>query len=61
MFYLKTCPKCKGDLYTDSDRYGWFISCLNCGYCCDVASMAEATNDSSGPKMGEGAVGALRA
>ncbi len=31
MFWFKSCPKCHGDLYRDSDAYGTYISCLQCG------------------------------
>ena len=27
-----SCPRCAGQLYEDSDRYGRFLSCLSCGY-----------------------------
>lgn len=32
MLWLKTCARCKGDLYEDHDDYGRFISCLQCGH-----------------------------
>ena len=32
MFWFKSCPKCHGDLYQDSDTYGTYISCLQCGH-----------------------------
>ena len=32
MFWLKGCPRCKGDLYEDKDKYGHYVSCLQCGY-----------------------------
>ena len=31
MFWLKCCPRCEGDLYEDSDTYGRYITCLQCG------------------------------
>ncbi len=37
MFFFKKCPRCHGDLFEDSDRYGKFISCLQCGYLKDVS------------------------
>ena len=36
MFLLKQCPRCNGDLSTDRDQYGQFISCLQCGLCEDI-------------------------
>ena len=41
MYFLKQCPRCTGDLATDSDQYGEFVSCLQCGYSKDI--QAEAT------------------
>ena len=26
------CPKCNGKIYLDSDYYGWFEQCIQCGY-----------------------------
>ena len=31
MFWFKSCPKCHGDLYRDSDTHGTYIACLQCG------------------------------
>ena len=35
--YLKACPKCRGDVMVDSDPYGSFFKCLQCGLLRDVA------------------------
>ena len=32
MIKLKGCPKCHGDLYLETDRYGRYMTCLQCGY-----------------------------
>ena len=32
MMWLKSCPKCRGDLFLDKDEYGWYKECLQCGY-----------------------------
>ena len=37
MFWLKACPKCKGDLYQGKDMYGPFIACLQCSHYLTVA------------------------
>jgi hypothetical protein len=34
--YLKACPRDNGDMYSDSDQYGSFIKCLQCGYGKDI-------------------------
>ena len=36
MVYLKSCPKCLGDLTIAQDGYGTFISCLQCGFMKDL-------------------------
>jgi len=30
--WIKGCPKCKGDLYSDSDIMGYYRQCMQCGY-----------------------------
>ena len=30
MFWFKGCPKCHGDLYSNSDVYGSYAACLQC-------------------------------
>jgi hypothetical protein len=30
--WLKGCPKCRGDLYSDRDVMGYYRQCLQCGY-----------------------------
>jgi uncharacterized protein YbaR (Trm112 family) len=32
MIWLKQCPRCRGDLVLDSDRYGMYVYCLQCGH-----------------------------
>lgn len=29
--WLRACPRCGGDLVSDYDRYGRFVSCIQCG------------------------------
>ena len=36
MFWFKQCPRCGGDLISERDNYGSFISCLQCGLSKDV-------------------------
>jgi len=31
---LRSCPRCDGDMFTDTDLYGQFVQCLQCGYVC---------------------------
>ncbi len=32
MFWLKNCPRCSGDVYQETDTYGPYISCVQCGF-----------------------------
>jgi hypothetical protein len=36
MFWFKKCPRCSGDLYEESDQYGSYVTCVQCGFCKDV-------------------------
>ncbi|HSP56140.1 MAG TPA: lysine biosynthesis protein LysW [Dehalococcoidia bacterium] len=31
-YWLKNCPRCHGDLREESDVYGAYIACVQCGY-----------------------------
>ena len=42
MLRLNSCPRCRGDVLLDSDRYGWYEKCLQCGYEHDLDSIVEA-------------------
>jgi hypothetical protein len=37
MFWQKSCPRCKGDLYQDSDLYGRYVACFQCGHYLSLA------------------------
>ncbi len=32
MYWLKSCPRCHGDLYDNTDVYGNYINCFQCGH-----------------------------
>ena len=42
MLRLEGCPKCKGAVALDRDRYGWYEQCLQCGYQRDLQVVAKA-------------------
>ncbi len=42
MFWFKSCPKCRGDLHRDSDLYGTFTTCMQCGHYLTQAEGAQA-------------------
>jgi DNA-directed RNA polymerase subunit RPC12/RpoP len=31
-YWLKVCPRCYGDLREESDIYGKYVACMQCGY-----------------------------
>ena len=32
MLWLRGCRRCGGDLYDSRDTYGYYVSCMQCGY-----------------------------
>lgn len=32
MVYLKACPRCRGDLFTERDLREYYVTCLQCGH-----------------------------
>ena len=51
MVYLKSCPKCLGDLTMGQDGYGTFISCLQCGFMRDIDVKSTITATSKSPAV----------
>lgn len=43
MFWLKSCPKCRGDLYLENDGYERCVVCLQCGYRIYASAYIDAT------------------
>ena len=41
MWKFKGCPRCGGDIYLDQDESSWYEHCLQCGYTCELKSIAE--------------------
>ena len=40
---MSSCPRCRGFLYANRDRYGNYNECLQCGYTIDFAQQAAST------------------
>ena len=40
MIWLKACPKCRGDMVLDTDYYGHYVSCIQCGNSLDKAQIS---------------------
>lgn len=56
MLRMKECPRCKGDMHSDQDRYGEYRSCIQCGYVLnldsqddDLSSLRHISDGSAGP------------
>jgi DNA-directed RNA polymerase subunit M/transcription elongation factor TFIIS len=41
MIWLKACPKCRGDLVLDSDYYGNYVSCIQCGHSLEQSQQSQ--------------------
>lgn len=55
MLRLKSCPRCRGDVRTDKDHYGWYEECLQCGYLRDLEAVVKVAPEkklSKLPKQG---------
>ncbi len=55
MLYFRSCPRCRtGTIEFDSDIYGAFLNCLNCGYTKNAVSTRapRAVDAVSEPSMG---------
>ncbi len=40
MFWLKGCPRCGGDLFSDTDLFGPYITCFQCSRDLNEADVA---------------------
>jgi len=36
MLHKKCCPRCEGDVSLNKDYYGYYLSCLQCGWSKDI-------------------------
>jgi hypothetical protein len=50
-FFFKACPKCKGDMYLDSDVYGAYRKCLQCGRIFDIEASQTDVAESGTDKL----------
>jgi reverse gyrase len=32
VIYVKACPRCRGDVFTERDHQGCYLTCLQCGH-----------------------------
>jgi DNA-directed RNA polymerase subunit M/transcription elongation factor TFIIS len=54
MMWLKSCPKCRGDLVLDSDFYGHYVSCIRCGALLDKREQTVLEKESFAEKQAVG-------
>lgn len=47
MFWLKGCPWCGGDLFSDTDLFGSYITCFQCSRDLNEAEVAALTANRS--------------
>ena len=59
MFWLKRCPQCGGDLMDESDVYGTFIGCLQCGHRLTAAEERALRDEAARGESDPRAAGAL--
>jgi hypothetical protein len=43
------CSRCGGNIFLDSDQYGWFEHCLRCGHTRDLPSVEVKSNAAANP------------
>ena len=44
---LKSCPRCGGDIFVDTDiDYSWYEQCLQCSYRHELKSIYESQKES---------------
>ncbi len=65
MFWFKQCPRCGGDLMSERDKYGSFVSCMQCGMCKDITNVdfdpsQLSTEPVPAPKVPEAEDGGVR-
>jgi hypothetical protein len=42
-FVARKCSKCGGSVYLDSDQFGWYEECLQCGFISDLQKIVEVS------------------
>lgn len=51
MFRLKSCPKCRGDLYLGEDIFGKYLNCLQCGLVRDLGKNEVELKRTNRPRL----------
>jgi hypothetical protein len=50
---LKNCPRCRGDMFLDSDMDGWYEQCMQCSYRKELKTLVELREKIGQTKKGE--------
>ena len=45
MYWLRSCPRCSSDLFENSDDYGSYIDCFQCGHYLTAVEKADIRYD----------------
>ena len=45
MVWLKSCQRCGGDLYQETDQFGSYVSCFQCGSSVAITEEGTAVGD----------------
>ena len=54
MILFKACPRCSGDLNVESDMYGPYVECFQCGHMADYEEQpVSATTAIGGDEPGK--------
>ena len=53
MINLKSCTKCRGDMYLEKDSYGSFWQCLQCGFLKDLVEPPVRMPEVASPRGGK--------
>lgn len=53
MLYLKSCPRCRGDVKYERDMYGQYLGCLQCGFL--LSSRNDSVSTAVAPETAEAA------
>lgn len=51
MLDLRSCPRCKGDMHVESDMYGKYRQCWQCGFLVDVNQDLAAAKRAGGREL----------
>jgi len=48
-FWYKSCPRCRGDMALEQDKWGSYRVCIQCGYAQDIPTPAGTLPEPAAP------------